>query len=579
MRESTGFSGSADLKSVLFREPHNSYPSPYLYLRVPSCPSWILLFFSVFLCVLCGEPASARPHVIVVLCEALTFEDIHNEACPALADFAEKSAVGLMRCPVSGPLTPAAAALTLATGRIADSGPDDAQAANDWELVPGDSGSARNVFMRRIGPLDPHWDTKITEPQQSVKHLGLAGLVRRGLNDGRIGAILAQANPPVRAAVYGNADTDTRNRSGALLTLSASGIGAGVPALLRYYQNAPYGLVDDPLALLQYVEESEANFIVVQLGDLARLDRVQAGFSREDKKGFRSEALRRLNIFLYGLTAGLKEQGKQADILLLAPRPPADPRHFGAWNRLAPILASGPDFPPGLLTSDTTGLSGVVSNIDLAPTLLGLFHAPLPSGTEGKPLHTVEQNLSGPQRVAALARRDFVAAFNARAQTDILLPLALGFFLLQTIGWLRRRKTSAPPPRTPWLPVALLNLPPALLLAPLLIPPTLLEYGLRITAWLIGLTVVSLLLARRFTLNPILLAAGIGFLLLLADTLTGSALQQSALFGTASVTPWRGIYPALLIGYALIGCAMLYYRKAKSPPVPPQSEQAGQTAK
>ncbi|HLK61704.1 MAG TPA: hypothetical protein VKU00_34480 [Chthonomonadaceae bacterium] len=500
----------------------------------------------------------ARPHVIVILCEALTFEDIQNKECPALADFAAQSSLGVMRCPINGTPTGAAAALSLATGRMVGAVPDDVQAANDWELVPGDNNSARTIFMRRMGPLDPHWDTKPSAPEQAVKLMGVPELMQQGMNNRRLGSLLALAHPPVSAAVFGNADADTRDRSAALLTVNGVGTGAGIVSLVRYNQSAPFGMTDDPLALLQVVEESDARFIVVQFGDLARLDRAQTKFSREDKKAFRDEALRRLNIFVYNLTAGLKAEGKRADILLLASRPPADSHHFNAWNRLAPILASGPDFPPGLLTSETYGIPGLVANLDFAPTVLGLFNLVVPRGTVGKPMHTLAPPLTLQQRVAAVARMDFVAALNAQAQTDVLIPLLGVSLLLLGLGAWRRRNGAALPHWAMWVPTALLNLPAALLFAPLLVPPTLLEYGLRIAAWMAGLTILCFLAARKLRTPPASVALGIGIVTIVGDLLAGSPLQQSALFGSGSV---YGGLPNVYLGW-LVGsgvCLVLYY--------------------
>src|SRR5262245_15542329 len=139
--------------------------------------------------------------------------------------------------------------------------PNDELAENDWELVPNDNDSARIVYLRRIGHLDPSILPDVLDPNRSVKHLGIAGLARRGLDRDRLGAILAKAQPPVRSRIAGNADTDVPNRRGALLTVDAAGVGAGMVALVRPESGSPFGLADSPAALMDYALETDTDFL------------------------------------------------------------------------------------------------------------------------------------------------------------------------------------------------------------------------------------------------------------------------------------------------------------------------------
>ena len=96
----------------------------------------LLGLFLTFLCVETAAQETTRPRVLLVLCDAITLDDLRNNAFPHLAHFAETGAIGLMNGAVAGPKTPTSAILTLATGQRIPSESTDEQAANAVEFVP-----------------------------------------------------------------------------------------------------------------------------------------------------------------------------------------------------------------------------------------------------------------------------------------------------------------------------------------------------------------------------------------------------------------------------------------------------------
>jgi hypothetical protein len=524
----------------------------FAFIRVYLCSS-----VAIFCCLLAARlPACGgeRPRVVLVLCDALTFDDFHDNAYPHLYQLAETGAIGLMNGAVAGPKTPTAATLTLAAGQHVPAEPTDEQAANGGEAVSGERGTAAEVYARRAGPLGAQ------PAPPGIFHLGVASLRRRGLDTERLGAALAQAKPPIRAELFGNADTDAWGRRAALLTADAVGVGKGVIAMNRSLPESPFGMADDPIRLAQAVLESEADFVAAQLGDTARAEAARPRLSPADYRAARSAALRRLDIFLYFLTEELKGEERKADVLLVSPYPPADDaRHPTAWNRLTPALAFGPRFPPGLLTSATTRTPGLLANVDIAPTVLHLFDAPVPPTMIGRPVHSVSARSSGPARIAAVTRMDYLATLNQRALTAVTVPLGAACFLGVLLGMIARRRGGGTASRrfAPCL-IFTQNLPTALLFAPLLVPPTLLEYGLRIAAWMLGLMALCYLLSRLLRISPPVVTAFLALFLVATDILTGQHLLKDSLL---SGYPLSGIryygvgneYLGVLIGFALAG--------------------------
>jgi hypothetical protein len=505
-----------------------------------------------------AQERASRPHVILVLCDALTLDDLRSAAYPHLAHAVETGAIGLMNCAVAGTKTPTAATLTLAIGQHLPAEATDELAANDFEAVLGERGDVRAVYARRTGT--PSVALTSSDPVLTVHHLGIASLARRDLAANRLGAALAQVTPPVRAFVIGNTDAANWQRRAALLTVDATGTGVGFVAPLSSHPTNPSGLTDDPIALMQAALEANAELCVLQLGDTARVEAERPQLSLDAYHDARYHAINRLDLLLYLLTAKLEEEGRSADILLVSPYPPADDaRHPDSWHRLTPVLALGPDFPAGLLTSATTRTPGLIANVDIAPTLLALFHAPVPATMIGHPAQSLLTSQSGLLRSAAVARLDYVAALNAQALVGVVVPIGAVCFLM-VMGSLVARKRGGRATSQWFAPglVFTLTLPMAAMLAPLLVPPTLLEYGLRIAAWMLGLTMACYLLARLTRVSPPVMAALLGVLLVAGDTLAGQPLLKDSALSSYPLSGIRyyGVgneYLGMLLGLALMG--------------------------
>jgi hypothetical protein len=137
---------------------------------------------------------------------------------------------------------------------------------------------------------------------------------------------------------------------------------------------------------------SVARFVVVDWGDTARLDALEERDAarlgtidatgrtlggRLDAEG--AASLARLSTYLGFLQ---KELDLKHDVIVLmsANAPRADER---GGLELAPISIAGGPAPHGSLTSRSTHQTGLVSNQDFAPTVLGWFGVPTPSQMRG----------------------------------------------------------------------------------------------------------------------------------------------------------------------------------------------------
>lgn len=524
----------------------------------------------MWLCIAClhagAQPAPHTPHLVVILADALQFDDIENPECAVLKELAYRGSIGMMNCAVKGKKSGVTANLTLAAGAQVAAEASDSFAFNDWEAVPGENGEARMAYMRRVGPLTSNLSLMSPNPDSEVKHLGIAVLATRQLDVNRLGSALAAQNPPVTTWVGGNADTYSPDRSAAMLTVNSLGVGAGLVSLLRFDNSAPFGLIDDPLAMVQAAAEAleRFDFVVLQTGDLSRLESARPYLSDREFHARRAAALRRLSILVGGLSSSA--DAVAADLLIVSPRPIANPEHPGVWDRLTPMIATGPDFPPGRLTSPTTRRIGLVANIDFAPTVLRHFHIQPPITMTGRAMQVVpthpetDGKAADSGRLADIGRLAFVSALNEQAKERMLLPLGCVCFLIVSAALLvRRRGPASSRYFAPGL-VFILNLPAAMLLAPLLVPPTLLEYGLRTAAWSVLLTGLCYLRTRQASplrASPAVRAMALTVLLLAVDTMTGQTLQKDSVFCLYAVAGIRfyGIgneYLGVLLAFSIL---------------------------
>jgi len=479
----------------------------------------------------------------------LTADELHNPALPHLSALARQGCIGLMNTAVAGPKTDTAAVLTLALGALAPAEPTDEEAFNSHtEWVEG--APAGIVFQRRTG-IDGMQQARRGE---SLVHLGIASLHRRGLNQRLVGAVLAHAGKRGVLRLCGNADAAKPGRRAALFVVDSEGIGPPMGGL------ASISSGDSPEELGACVRRAtNALGIVVHLGDGMRAEMARSRLSAEAYMQARNAALAKLDRFI-ALLPGAVEDMQATRILLVSPRPPVNAR--GEWeDRLTPIVVAGAGITPGLLTSATTRTHGLVANIDIAPTLLQWLHVPTPPSIAGHPM-TFAKSLNP---LASVLRLDQQVTVGAQAMVPLFLSMG-GLALLIGFGGLAILHI-----RPAWGALCafgilfLMNMP----LSTLLIVPChptsvgwliLGTYGLMLAGAIIE-TALATLLGRKLKIPhapaKILLLAFFTVFVLLIDAFRGQPWVKMSVFSSYPLQGFRfyGIgneYMSVLIGATLL---------------------------
>lgn len=192
----------------------------------------------------------------------------------------------------------------------------------------------------------------------------------------------------LQAAVFGSGDRgETLWRPATLLTTDSKGRtphGDVGGTMLQKAPDRPYGVKTDYARLWQHYlrVRSQASLIVFDLADLSRLAAYRPHMTEEHHTRTRAEVLREIDAFL-----GKLAQEAGPDRLLLVTSPQVSEQAAATREWLSPVVAAGGNMAEGTaLTSATTRRVGIVSNLDVAPTVLRFLGATPPGGMIGYPL-------------------------------------------------------------------------------------------------------------------------------------------------------------------------------------------------
>lgn len=370
-----------------------------------------------------GRAAAATPpvRVWVVLVPGLRLDDIRGGAMPALRRLGESGAAGVWNVSTAGAGTPAEGAATIGAGARLRAPEEDGLGLLAGEVWHGES--ATQLYGRWVGRP---W------PRGGAAVVNLGGW--QAANDslpypvhlGRLGDAVHAAG--WRTAVWGDADQPgaRRERDGVLLAMDGEGsvdLAWLGEATRRPEPAAPFGTTADLAVMSRSLAAlpEDVALVVVELGDLARwdADAVAATGPRRD-----AERARALALVDAGVAEVLRLVGSRDSIWVLAPSPPQADRQAG--QRLAPVAVRAPGWR-GALWSPSTRTSGLVTNLDFAPTVLAMLGLPGDATLAGRPMAARATDGRSPWDIAA--RIADVAWASAQRR-----PLLIKSYILGAMG-------------------------------------------------------------------------------------------------------------------------------------------------
>lgn len=299
----------------------------------------------------CATGKAPYDKVVVFVVDNIDFKDLQQgNSLPNFNKIIRGGAIGLMNTRTRANLVdnPASAYLTLGMG-VRTHIPD--QIANrlyfDSKGVPG------KIRLRDEKLLK---DLEVSQQKQF----------------GRLGDV-ARANGK-NIFIVGNADSDKPQNLTALIAMDSQGViekGYIASNLLVKDAQFAWGHRTNPTALLKYCKEAlkTSELVFLDYGDTTRIRKAEQSLdiARLNLEKMKLVALKNADIFL-GELLEIIDQRKML-LMVISPTSPEDIKYSGMKN-LAPIIIYGSGVPAGLLTSGTTMRPGLVSNIDIGPTIL-----------------------------------------------------------------------------------------------------------------------------------------------------------------------------------------------------------------
>jgi hypothetical protein len=502
-----------------------------------------------------------QKQALLVLINRLSFDDL--AAMPGLQALSRQGAVALMNINTGGKRTDANAYATMAAGvpaRMEESavlaynadehihdvpvaaGPEGLYHALDHEVLL--------LSMPRIQQAEERWKF-----EASAVALGDA-LHRQGL----------------RTAVLGSSDRgDMLWRPAVLFTSDAAGrtaygkIGSG---LFKSDPGRPYGVRTDYEKMWdEYLHlRGRASLIVFDLADLYRLGKYRHLLSEERFAQLRAQVLQEMARFL-GRLAG--ETGPNRLLLIASPQVPVQAAENREW--LSPVIAIGGGVKAEtVLTSATTRREGIVSNLDIAPTLLHFLGVPKPRGMIGYPLQ--DTAALQPHRLGDL-KAEAVWTYKHRTVVLSTVGALIGFGLLfAVLRLVFRVRTIVTPSEIRALLWTALAMPLCLYLLPVLRPQGLWEVACGLWALYLLTTAIPfqiLPFCQKLTGRLVWLSAWT-IAVVVFDTWQGGTLAKHGLLSYDPIVGARyyGVgneYMGVVVGAAvLLYAALLHTKRVQS---------------
>lgn len=176
-------------------------------------------------------------------------------------------------------------------------------------------------------------------------------------------------NSGYKTAVFGNSDTaDSFIRTNCLIAMDSSGLidFGNVDNVLIDDNSYPFGIKTDFNRILSEVKDTKpkASLFIVETGDLDRLNQYSSNLSQDMFLEQRKMILFDIDSFLENLFTEVIDN--KSMLIIVSPNSPEDKIDN---SRLSPIIIWDGGESKGVLSSGTTRRNGIVSNIDIAPTI------------------------------------------------------------------------------------------------------------------------------------------------------------------------------------------------------------------
>ncbi len=490
-------------------------------------------------------------------------DELTEADAPFLKRFVREGTVGLMNCRTAGHSVPNNTYLTIGCGARADGGFYGEESFNSKEVVDELAGlEARKVFEHRTG---------LIPPEGSIVNLGIADIARKnaelayGAVPGLLGSTLKKNG--FKIAVLGNADINGENhREVCLIAMDEKGLiplGNVGSTFCLNDSSMLGGYRTDYDALLDSAREflGKADFLVVELGDIGRIDSQNHLAEEAVVVAQKTKAIRNIDQFI----GSLLEATSPKDTLVIIVSPTSSRAMLKEKARLNPLIISGPGFKGGTLSSDTTRRHGIVTNTDIAPTVFSFLGAEVPYQVSGRSIFAVSQKEPIPYLLNLKTKATTIYQIRNTVLTAFTLFVIVSILISLFALFAERRGKMIKKGRHVVLQLLLLwviSLPLAFLFQPSFVAK--LPWGAALFSFMLALVLalLSFCLRKKSILGPIMTISIATSLALLCDAILGSKLMLQSFLGSCPIAGGRfyglgNTYMGAVVGSSIVGITAL----------------------
>ncbi|MBM7855890.1 hypothetical protein JOC37_002312 [Desulfohalotomaculum tongense] len=517
--------------------------------------STVMIFFSIHSYARAEQTGS----VVVVVMDYVSIDDLNNDELTGFKKLMEEGAVGLLNNNTGGKIVSHSTHITIGAGTHARGSAAANMAFNVNTKL--EEGWAGDIYR---------WRTGKNPPENGIVQLDIAKLVQinstvsRSVQIGALGSALHREG--FKTAVFGN--TDLKDKPGRLAVC----IAMDQEGTVDYGKIGQEVLIDDPTfpggrrsnysMLLKEVLQClpEYKLVVVDLGDTGRLHKQRSILFNDVYDKNYQLALKRADDFVTNLAQNL---GEKDLLIIVSPTPKME--MLEAKKMLTPVILWGAGFKHdsnserGMLISGTTKHPGIVMNTDIAPTILSHLNIESSPVISGRPMYDVPVTYDVAYHLQEKQEK-LAVTYSARP------PLQQGYVLFQIIIlavslWLifkSKRGTKLLKPAM----LAVVSVPLAYLLLPLLPNPSVPVVGVELILTTAVITTIVILLGRGSFMHSFGILAMATVAVLLVDIVLGQPLQKQAILSYDPMVGARfyGIgneYMGVLIGATIMSASLL----------------------
>ncbi|AEG58778.1 hypothetical protein [Desulforamulus ruminis] len=406
----------------------------------------LILFALIFMSQLQPAYAQTGPtrHFIILVVDQISLNNLDH---PDLAHFQaliqKNGAIGLMNTTTGGSQTADNAFTTIGSGSRAIGSPGAAQSFNTRETINGQL--VADIYQRRNNIRDIHAYQVVNLSAEQMKNMNKDKHYE--VRIGALGDALHEAG--LKTAVLGNSDLPseetnlpryTYGRQAAALLMDGNGrVDYGVVSgdILTADRQAPFGIRTDEEKLLKLLKQyyTQSPVLVVDFGDTSRAAAYSSSISKPMAERQLYSALHRADHFLGELLQVINLE--QDYLMVLTPTPSEANKAQG--NTLTPLIFAGPGIEKGLLTSGTTHRPGIVTNTDVAATVLHSLGLAVSEEMIGQPMKGISAETGSYLQYLSQAQEKLVQ--NTLRRVPVLSTVAsyiLGVLALSLVMFILR---------------------------------------------------------------------------------------------------------------------------------------------